>query len=71
MNRIIAKIESRMFSTREYFFIGVILFLYGLVIGLFASPKGERNVGCNNGNNSGNNNSDCMTDEVNGISDER
>jgi len=63
VNKIINKMENLEFSTREYLFVGVILFLAGLLIGLIASPKGERTVGSNNGNNNGNNNSGCLTDE--------
>lgn len=65
MNRIIAKIESFEFSVREYFFVGLILFFAGLLIGIVASPKGERTIGSNNGNNNGNNNSGCLTDDSN------
>lgn len=36
---------------REYILIGLILVLLGLVIGLLCSPKGDRILGNNNGNN--------------------
>lgn len=51
MKKIVDKIESLEFSTREYFFVGLILFLTGLLLGLIFSPKGERTIGSNNGNN--------------------
>lgn len=51
MKKIVEKIENLEFSTREYFFAGLILFLAGLLIGIIASPKGERTIGSNNGNN--------------------
>lgn len=51
MNKIVDKIESLEFSTREYFFAGLILFLAGLLLGIIVSPKGERTIGSNNGNN--------------------
>jgi len=59
MSRIIAKVEDMEFSTREYLFSGIILLLAGLLIGIIVSPKGERTIGSNNGNN----NSGCLTDE--------
>lgn len=65
MNKIVSKIENLEFSTREYFFTGLILFLAGLLIGIIMSPKGERTIGCNNGNN----NSGCLTDESNSCCD--
>lgn len=59
MNKIIGKIENCEFSTREYFFVGIILFLAGLLFGIIVSPKGARVIGSNNGNN----NSDCVNAE--------
>jgi len=61
MNKIVNKIENLEFNTREYFFVGLILLLAGLLIGIIASPKGERIIGSNNGNN----NSGCLTDDSN------
>lgn len=65
MKKIIAKIDDLELSTREHFFIGLILFLFGLLIGIIVSPKGEMVIGSNNGNYNGKNNSDCLTDEMN------
>lgn len=64
MKKILSKIEDSEFSTREYFFMGIILFFIGLFLGLVFSPKGERTIGSNNGNNNGNNNSGCLTEET-------
>lgn len=52
MNKITEELENLNFSTREYFLSGIIMFLAGLVIGIILSPKGERIIGSNNGNNS-------------------
>ena len=51
MKKIVDKIEHLEFSTREYFFVGLILFFAGLLLGIVFSPKGERTIGSNNGNN--------------------
>lgn len=66
MKKIVEKIESLDFSTREYFFVGLLLFVMGILIGIIVSPKGERMVGCNNGNN----NSGCLTESLNDECDE-
>jgi len=64
MNKLLAKLEDLEFSTREYFLMGVILFLAGVLIGMAASPKGEKTIGSHNGNNCGNsNNSGSFNDE--------
>lgn len=42
-------------SQSEFLLISVAMFCIGLVIGLFISPKGNREIGSNNGNNNGNN----------------
>lgn len=60
MKKIMSEIEKLEFSTREYCFAGVILFLAGMLLGIILSPKGERTIGSNNGNN----NSGCLTDET-------
>jgi len=70
MKKIIAKIEDLELNTREYFMVGVVLLLAGLLVGIVVSPKGERTIGSNNGNNNGNNNSGCLTDESNSVNDE-
>jgi len=67
MNKIISEVEKYELKTREYVFLGALLFLLGMILGIMLSPKGERTVashnGCNCGNNNGNNNSGCLTDE--------
>lgn len=61
MKKIVEKIENFEFSTREFLFVSLILFLMGLLLGIIISPKGERTIGCNNGNN----NTGCLTEESN------
>lgn len=60
MKGLLSKVDELEFSTREYCFAGVILFLAGILLGIILSPKGERTIGSNNGNN----NSGCLTDET-------
>ena len=61
MKKIVEKIENFEFSTREFLFVSLILFLMGLLLGIIISPKGERTIGCNNGHN----NTGCLTEESN------
>jgi len=56
MDKILSIIEEKEFTTREFVFAGVSLFLLGVLMGILFSPKGERSYGCNNGNN----NSGCL-----------
>lgn len=51
MKKMLEAIEKQEFSVREYVLIGLSLFLSGLAIGMFFSPKGKRTVGSYNGNN--------------------
>lgn len=67
MKKVIAKIEDFDFSTREYLFIGAILLLIGLLIGIGISPKGDRTIGSNNGSNNASNNSGCSDNGLNGV----
>ena len=50
MKKLIEKLEEQEFSTREYFLIGISLFLGGFVLGMLLSPKGKRVIGSHNGN---------------------
>ena len=50
MRKIIEKLQEQEFTTREYVFIGFILFLGGIVLGMLLSPKGKRVIGSHNGN---------------------
>lgn len=51
MDKIIARIDEQNFTTREYFFMGISIFLIGTIVGLIFSPKRAKVVGSNNGNN--------------------
>lgn len=51
MNKLLEKMKEQEFTTREFLFMGISLFLSGIVLGILLSPKGNRVVGSNNGNN--------------------
>lgn len=51
MKKILTAIEEQKFTAREMALFSIVLFLLGLVLGIIFSPKGNRMVGCHNGNN--------------------
>jgi len=52
---LLANLEDGKYTSREIVLTGIVLFLVGLVIGLFASPHKEQYFGSFNGNgNAGN-----------------
>lgn len=58
MKKLISMVDKCELSTREYIGAGVILFLVGIILGSFFSPKGNRAYGSNNGNN----NTGCLAE---------
>lgn len=72
MKKLIAKIEEKQFTTREFCLLGILLFLLGLLIGIIFSPKGDTTIsnnGFQNGDNRQNAGADRMTVE-NGVVEE-
>jgi len=51
MKKLLSKLEEKEYSTREYLLLLVTFFVTGLLLGIIFSPKGERTIGSNNGNN--------------------
>ena len=67
MKKLIAKVEEKQFTVREYCLIGIGLFLLGLLLGIVFSPKGDRTItnnGIKNGNDRENSNADCLNSET-------
>lgn len=51
INRVIEVIQDGEYTNREAVLSGICLFLLGLVIGMFISPRKNTMIGSNNGNN--------------------
>lgn len=54
MKKLYNLIEERPLSTLEIVLAISTAFFGGMILGVFFSPKGKRQYGCNNGNDSGN-----------------
>lgn len=64
ISNLMTRIDNKEFTAREILLTGTVLFLSGLLLGLFLSPKKFSMFGCNNGSNNGNGKDDTYDSAI-------